>query len=70
LPPEPEGPPSDGPPPPVNIDGGTWDGTGYFSSGLFGGEGNSHYSVRISKPGKYQYACLVHPAMVGTLVVK
>jgi len=70
LPPEPDGPPSAGPPPPVNIDGGTWDGTGYFSSGLFGGPSDAHYSVRVSKPGKYQYACLVHPAMVGTLVVK
>ncbi|MGI8426784.1 MAG: cupredoxin domain-containing protein [Actinomycetota bacterium] len=72
LPEEPDGPPAEGAPPPkpLEIDGGTWDGNGYFSSGLFHGEGDATYSVRIGKPGKYNYACVIHPAMVGTIVVK
>jgi len=71
LPPESHGPPSAGPPPPPpDIDGGTWTGKGYFSSGLLESDGDARYSVRISKPGKYEYACLLHPAMVGTIVVR
>jgi plastocyanin len=58
-------PPSEqGPPPP--IDAGTWNGEGFFNSGLmFGGD----FIVRFSKPGTYTYECLIHPGMAGTITV-
>jgi plastocyanin len=56
------------------VDGGTWKGTGFYSSGLDQidtGENNVvAYSLAFSKPGTYQYACLIHPKMVGTVVVR
>jgi plastocyanin len=55
---------------PMKIDGGTWDGSGFFSSGLLGSDPFSTYTLRVSKPGRYRYACLIHPDMVGTLVVR
>ena len=30
----------------------------------------AQYTLRFSKPGTYKYACLVHPAMVGTITIK
>ncbi len=53
----------------LKIDGGTYDGTGFWSSGLFGAEPYAEYTVRISKPGTYPYACLIHPPMIGQIVV-
>jgi plastocyanin len=50
-------------------DGGTYDGSHFWSSGLMGADKFAVYSLRFSKPGTYKYACLVHPAMVGTLTV-
>lgn len=62
-----EGPPPDeeeGPPPP--IDAGEWDGTGFFSSGIaFGGD----FLLRFTEPGSYEYVCLIHPDMEGTVTV-
>ena len=66
----PKAPPVDFVKGPVEIDGGTWDGDGFISSGLLGSEPFSRYTLRVSKPGRYRYACLVHPPMVGTLVVE
>ena len=63
-----EGPP-DGPRQPVEIDGGTYDGSGFWSSGLVGAEPYLRYTVRISKRGTYPYACLIHPPMIGQVVV-
>lgn len=60
------GPPPD-PPEPVEVDAGTWDGTTFLSSGVFF---DGSYTVRFSEPGTYEYACLVHPYMVGTVVVE
>jgi plastocyanin len=58
------------PPPPVVIDGGTWNGQAFFSSGLISPAGGFVlYNMRFAKPGTYKFACLVHPLMVGTLVV-
>lgn len=54
---------------PYRIDGGTYDGDGFWSSGLFGGEPFATYTLRISKPGTYNYACLVHPKMIGKVTV-
>ena len=71
----PEGPPPSGPPdptaPPTPIEGGPYDGTGLKSSGLlqsFPGQLVT-YSVTFTKAGSYQYVCLVHPDMKGTINV-
>jgi plastocyanin len=53
----------------VKVDGGSYDGSGFFSSGLYGAEPYATYTLRFSEPGRYQYACLIHPPMVGTVVV-
>lgn len=55
---------------PLRIDGGTWDGSRFISSGLLGSEPFALYTLRFSKPGTYRYACLVHPPMVGRVVVE
>jgi len=56
------------------LDGGTWNGSGFHSSGLDMLQGDNSevtgYSLTFSQPGTYQYACLIHPKMVGTVVVK
>jgi plastocyanin len=56
-------------PEPVVFDAGTYDGEGFWSSGTAGAEPWLEYSMRISEPGTYRYACLIHPPMVGTVVV-
>ena len=60
-------PPSDDPnaPPPL-FDGGTWDGSGFLSTGfLDGGE----FKLTFSKAGTYTYKCLIHDKMEGTVKV-
>jgi plastocyanin len=55
------------------VDGGTWGGSGFRSSGLTVDTSESQvagYSLTFTKVGTYQYACLIHPKMVGTVVVK
>lgn len=67
-------PPSDpnAPPgPPINIDGGSYDGTGLHSSGVvlsFPPQLFS-YSLTFTKAGTYDYFCAVHPDMKGTINV-
>lgn len=53
------------------VDGGTYDGEGFFSSGLLRGmpSGEVRYTLRFSEPGIYRYDCLVHPEMRGEIVV-
>lgn len=63
-----------GPPPkevvPSITDGGRYDGSHFLSSGLGGGGGaDIGYSLTFTKPGTYKYACLIHPAMIGTVIV-
>lgn len=53
----------------VKVDGGTWNGEGFFSSGVIGAEPYATYTLRVSKPGRYPFACLIHPKMKGTLNV-
>ncbi len=55
---------------PPEIDGGSWDGTGFWSTGLIESEDFAVYHLKITKPGTYSFACLIHPPMVGTLVVR
>jgi plastocyanin len=63
-------------PPPVAIDAGKYDGSTFLSSGLGGGGGGPgppqdfSYSVTFTKAGTYKYACLVHPLMIGEVVVQ
>jgi plastocyanin len=55
--------------PTPETDGGSWDGEGFWSSGLIESENFAVYHLRITKPGAYKFACLIHPSMVGTLEV-
>ena len=68
--PEPEAPPegSDAPPR-VPVDAGTWDGQGFHSSGAPFSDAQLVYTLAFSTPGTYQYVCLVHPDMEGTVKV-
>lgn len=66
LPEEPEEP-EEGPPEPVLVDAGDWDGEGFVSSGVLWG---MDYRLRFTTPGTYRYACLIHPQMVGTVEVR
>lgn len=53
-------------------DGGTWNGEGFFSSGLllgFGPPGYLTWQVKFGKAGTYKYQCNVHPDMEGTVTV-
>lgn len=71
-PPEGEGPPPDEPPgPPMVVDAGAWDGTGFFSSGLFPSLPPALLSYKVTFPtaGTYTYQCLIHPDMEGTVNV-
>ena len=54
---------------PIVVDGGTWDGSGFWSSGVLFSEAYTKYTLRFSTPGTYRYACLIHPPMVGTISV-
>lgn len=49
------------------IDAGRWDGEGFLSSGVQFG---TTYTVTFTRPGVYPYACLIHPRMVGEVVVR
>ena len=63
VPPPPEEEP-EGPPPTADL--GSFDGTGFANTGLQFGGG---FKVTFTKPGTYQYICVVHPDMVGTVKV-
>lgn len=54
--------------PPRLVDVGEWNGEGFRSSGLDWRTGD-RFRVTFSKPGSYLLACLIHPAMVGKVVV-
>jgi len=77
MPPPPSGPPPSGPPPngppppPTAIDGGSWSGTGFHSSGIILSFPGNFYSYKLAfkKAGSYSYACLIHPDMKGTVKV-
>jgi plastocyanin len=55
-------------PPPVDVDGGRWDGRGGFRSSGALNPGDT-FSLTFTKAGTYPYACVLHPQMVGTLEV-
>lgn len=55
--------------PPVVVDGGSFDGTGFRSSGLLVGSGDTQYKLTFPKAGTYEYLCLFHTDMEGTVKV-
>jgi plastocyanin len=65
----PEPPEDHDPTEPLVIDGGTYDGSGFWSSGVLWNEQYVEYTLRFSEPGTYPFACLIHPPMVGTVHV-
>ena len=65
-PPTSEPPPEEEAPPPP-LDAGTWNGTGFLNSGFMDG---GDFVMAFSKPGTYDYVCLIHPEMQGTVTVE
>jgi plastocyanin len=68
----PSGPPPNGPPPPPTVvDGGVFDGTAPHSSGIVLSfpPSLSAYKLKFTKAGSYNYVCLIHPDMKGTVKV-
>jgi len=69
----PNSPPTNGPPPIINVDGGTVsDNTTFKSTGPVGGDPSSgilQYNVTFAKPGSYPFVCLIHPKMGGVVQV-
>jgi plastocyanin len=70
-PPESNGPPPANAPPVTPINGGTYDGTGFKSTGTLTGFGPPfpQPSITFTKPGTYSYVCLIHPKMGGVVKV-
>ncbi|HVT75994.1 MAG TPA: hypothetical protein VHD87_03110 [Acidimicrobiales bacterium] len=65
-----EGGPGFGAPvPTVTVDAGRFDGTGGLKSTGVDWETGDKYQVTFTKPGTYPMACLVHPGMIGKVVV-
>ena len=68
----PEVPTNEGPPgPPKVTDGGSFDGTGFRSTGvvLSFPPALSGYKLTFTKAGTFGYVCLIHPGMVGSVTV-
>ena len=68
----PEPDPSADPSVPIVIDAGEWDGQGELSSGfiLSFGEPTYQYKVTFTTAGTYNYVCLIHPGMLGSVTVE
>lgn len=49
--------------------GPNYDGTGLVNSGLLEGKGKT-FALTFTKAGTYDYLCLLHPGMVGQVVVQ
>ncbi|HVL89197.1 MAG TPA: plastocyanin/azurin family copper-binding protein [Actinomycetota bacterium] len=70
----PTGSPPSGPPgeKPVVTDAGTWNGEGFLNSGIllgFGPPGALTWQVKFGKAGTYEFRCLLHPDMEGSITV-
>ena len=62
--------PDEGPPlPTVSISAPKFDGSGGLKSSGVDWETGDSYTVTFTKPGTYPMACLVHPGMIGKVVV-
>lgn len=53
------------------VDGGTWSGEGFFSSGVIRATPPAQitYTLRFAEPGTYRYVCLIHDSMRGRIEV-
>ena len=49
--------------------GSQYDGTGLHNSGTPQGDKPFSYSLTFTKPGPYEYACTIHPGMIGIINV-
>jgi plastocyanin len=49
--------------------GNTYDGVGFLNSGTPQGDSPFSYSLTFTKPGRYEYACTIHPGMAGVVNV-
>jgi plastocyanin len=47
----------------------TYDGTGFHNSGVPPSDKPFTYSLTFTKPGRYEYACTIHPGMIGIINV-
>jgi plastocyanin len=63
---EPAGDPEDPATPPTVTDGGSWDGEGELSTGLASG----FFKLTFATAGTYEYRCLIHDGMEGTITVE
>ena len=70
TPPDRGDPHGDVPIPPISVDAGSWDGGGGFHSSGSGWAPGDTYAVTFTKAGTYTYACVLHPPMIGKVVVK
>jgi plastocyanin len=50
--------------------GRSYDGTGFYTSGVPGPDGRLSYTLTFTKPGRYEYVCTIHSGMRGMVVVK
>ena len=53
----------------VSLDAGAFDGSGGLKSSGIGFNTGDTYSVTFTKTGTFPYACLIHPGMIGKVVV-
>lgn len=51
------------------VDAGPYDGAGFRNSGLLVGEGDLSYKLTFTRAGTYEYRCLFHTDMEGTVKV-
>lgn len=64
-----DGPPGSGAGPAENVDAGKFDGSGGLKSSGADWQTGDTYSVTFTKAGTYPMACLIHPGMIGKVVV-
>jgi plastocyanin len=59
------------PPPPTVVDGGSYDGSSYYSTGVYLSFPPDlvAYKLKFTKAGTYSYECLIHPGMAGAVKV-
>ena len=67
----PNAPPSSQNPPPIIGDGGSWNGAGFRNTGIIVSLPPQllGFKLTFTTPGTYQYKCLIHPDMEGTVTV-
>jgi plastocyanin len=54
------------------VDAGEWDGEGELSSGIIFSFGQPAYQYKVTfmTAGTYNYLCLIHPGMLGSVTVE